>query len=326
MSDESDFEEFVRLTDRFEKPSRVGRSVFPTSAEEPIESKDRIVSPGQPTQYALFDDGYKPTTSTVRFLPSGSYVVNVSQHGPYVSPMPEPSGLLLELPEMRSDDIIKLVQNFWDSEKDYKEGNEFVIGGAIFKQGLLIYGPPGSGKSCTLKILSKKLIEREGLVFYSSVHPMHLGNFLSDFSKIETQRKIIVILEDIDSQIEQFGESNFLEVLDSAKTIDNVLFVATTNYPERLDPRIYNRPGRFANVVKVGYPTIKAREAYLKAILKNHKDIPYIVEHSDGFTVDHLSSLVNSVYREKKELKSEIERLRTLFKVPKANESLKIGF
>ena len=69
--------------------------------------------------------------------------------------------------------------------------------------------------------------------------------FLGDFAKIENNRKCIVILEDLDSLISNFGESHYLEMLDSAKTIDNILFIATTNYPEKLDPRIYNRPGRF---------------------------------------------------------------------------------
>ena len=182
-----------------------------------------------------------------------------------------------------------------------------------------------SGKSCTLKIVSNKLVERGGTVFFASSHPATVMSFLSDFSKIETNRKSIVILEDLDSLIQNFGESTYLEMLDSAKTIDNVLFIATTNYPDRLDQRIYNRPGRFSHVVKIGLPTVKAREAYLKAILKNHRDVPYMVEHTQGFTIDHLTALVNEVYRCKKDLKEEIERLRTLFKMPKSEEDRGIG-
>src|SRR5690606_38395846 len=52
-------------------------------------------------------------------------------------------GLLLELPEMRSEEVINIVENFWNSEKDYKEGNQFVIGGATYKAGIMLYGPPG---------------------------------------------------------------------------------------------------------------------------------------------------------------------------------------
>jgi hypothetical protein len=182
-----------------------------------------------------------------------------------------------------------------------------------------------SGKSCTIKIVSNKLVQRNGIVFYASGNPGRIQQFLSDFARIERDRKSIVILEDIDSLINSHGEDRYLEMLDSAKTIDNVLFIATTNYPERLDPRIYNRPGRFSHVIKIGLPGPKAREAYLKAILKNHRDVEYIVDHSSGFTIDHLTALVNATYREKKNLTDEIERLRLLFKIPKADDKAPIG-
>lgn len=329
MSNEiSDAQEFANLSNKYEEENLITKYAKGILAQ-PSEMKGDDESgpvPGAPTQYALYGPGYAATTPTVPTLPPGCYDIVADNKTAYVVPAPKPTGLLLELPEMRSDDVIRLVENFWNSEKDYKEGNEFVVGGAAFKAGIMLYGEPGTGKSCTIKIVSNKLVERGGTVFYASTFPGTVMAFLGDFSKIERNRKCIVILEDIDSLIHNFGESSYLEMLDSAKTIDNVLFIATTNYPDRLDPRIYNRPGRFSHVVKVGLPGPKAREAYLKAILKNHRDVAEIVENSSGFSIDHLSALVNSVYREKKELGKEIERLRTLFKVPKCEEEKKIGF
>jgi SpoVK/Ycf46/Vps4 family AAA+-type ATPase len=243
----------------------------------------------------------------------------------YAAPVLPPCGLLLELPEMRSDYVINLIEQFWNSEKDYKEGNEFVRGGAAYKAGIMLYGPAGTGKTCSVKIVANKMVERGGIVFYASMPPNIITHFLEDFSRIEGERKCIVILEDIDSLIHSFGEQGYLEMLDSAKTINNVLFIATTNYPDKLDPRIYNRPGRFSHVVRIGLPGEKAREAFLKAILKNHRDVPEIVSKTDGFSVDHLSAIVNSVYREGKPLAQEIERLRKLFKVPKSEDAKAMG-
>lgn len=301
-------------------PSDEGR---PTLAKSP-DGKD--VKPGQPTQYALYASGYAAATPTIKELPPDCYDIHADSKCVYVTPALKPTGILLELPEMRSEDVIKLVDSFWNSEKDYKEGNEFVIGGASFKAGVMIYGPPGSGKSCTIKIVSKKLVDKGGTVFYSSGHPSHVSTFLVDFAKIEPNRKSIVILEDIDSLINRYGDSDYLEMLDSAKSIDNVLFIATTNYPERLDPRIYNRPGRFSHVIKIGLPGTKTREAYLKAILKNHRDVAEIVSKTAGFTIDHLTHLINAVYREKKNLANEIDRLKAMYKMPKAeNKPLGIG-
>lgn len=325
MSEIDDAKDFMEQIDAglMEAQDRPKKNRKDQATASPTSDSD--LNPGQVTQYALYGEGYTATTPTIESLPPGSYDVCADSKCVFVVPSLPASGLLLELPEMRSDDVIRIVENFWNSESDYKEGNDFVVGGARFSAGLLIYGPPGSGKSCTIRIVSNKLIERGGTVFFASSNPNAVMSFLSDFARVEKERKSIVILEDIDSLIANFGESLYLEMLDSAKTIDNVLFIATTNYPELLDPRIYNRPGRFSHVVKIGLPTEKARDAYLRAILKKYDDVPYIVENTDGFTIDHLTALINSVYREKKELTGEIKRLRTLFKVPKAGSQAKLG-
>jgi energy-coupling factor transporter ATP-binding protein EcfA2 len=321
LDDVKDWVESVSLQTYCEKhPTSI------STGDQVSLSKKRDVAPGALTQYALHRNGYMATTDTVGSLPSGCYDITSDSEGIYVVPVLPPSGLLLELPEMRSDEVIRLVDNFWSSESDYKDGNEFVIGGAIFKAGVMIYGPPGSGKSCTIKLVSRKLIQQGGTVFYAGGHPGVAMRWLESFAHVEPNRKSIVILEDIDSLITMYGESSYLEMLDSAKTIDNVLFIATTNYPEQLDPRIYNRPGRFSHVVKIGLPSAVTREAYLKAVLKNHRDVEYIVKNSEGFTIDHLTALLNGVYREKKNLENEMKRLRTLFKVPKSdNDRPSIG-
>lgn len=321
-----DIDDFIDATDAWsEPPEDPRRSSILGGLSELAAASIHPASPNVVSQYAIHGGGYAATSATVPTLPSGCYDIASDDKCVFAVPSPPQAGLLLELPEMRSDDVIKLIDIFWNSEKDYKQGNEFVIGGAAYRAGVMVYGPPGSGKSCTLKIVSNKLVERGGIVFYASAHPSAVMSFLCDFGKVEKNRKCIVVLEDIDSLIRNYGESRYLEMLDSAKTIDNVLFIATTNYPERLDPRIYNRPGRFSHVVKIGLPGTKAREAYLKAILKNHRDVDQIVASTEGFTIDHITALVNAVYREKKNIKSEIERLKKLFKVPKAGEEQTLG-
>lgn len=323
MSELDDASDWAAAAEGFEGDSDSKR---PRAIRQPdYDDEDEKKTPGMPTQYAKYGPGFMATTPTVATLLSGCYDIQADNNGVFVVPALPPSGILLELPEMRSDAVISVVDNFWNSEKDYKEGNEFVVGGAQFKAGVMIYGPPGSGKSCTIKIVSKKLVERGGTVFFSSGHPANTMRWLEDFARVEPNRKSIVILEDIDSLIQNYGEGSYLEMLDSAKTINNVLFIATTNYPEHLDPRIYNRPGRFSHVIKIGLPAPATRKAYLEAILKNHQDVAEIVKESEGFTIDHLTALVNGVYREKKDLKTELARLRTLFKVPKGSDKPSMG-
>lgn len=320
MSEIDDAVEWAQAAESYEKPESDGGRRTRRPSDDYFDDDDNEKKPGVVNQYALYGGGYMATTATVKTIPPGCYDVQADNRGVFVVPTLPPSGLLLELPEMRSEEVIRVVDNFWNSEADYKEGNQFVIGGASFKAGVMIYGPPGSGKSCTIKLISKKLVDKGGTVFFSSGNPELTMSWLADFARVEPNRKCIVILEDVDSLIDRYGEAHYLEMLDSAKTIDNVLFIATTNYPEKLDPRIYNRPGRFSHVIKIGLPTDKAREAFLKAVLKDHRDVDQIVAESKNFTIDHLSALINAVYREKKPLEQELKRLRTLFRVPKADD------
>lgn len=328
MSDIDDAAEFAAAGEQFKEDARDEQPKALSTSDDGAElkkSQTEEAIPGQVSQYALYGKGYTATTPTIKNLPPGCYDIKADNNCVFVTPQPLPTGLLLELPEMRSDEVISIVENFWNSEKDYKEGNEYVVGGAAYKAGVMIYGPPGTGKSCTIKLVSRKLVERGGTVFYASGHPAHVMSFLTDFTTVEKDRKCIVILEDIDTLIHNYGEYQYLEMLDSAKSVNNVMFIATTNYPERLDPRIYNRPGRFSSVVKIGFPGKAARKAFLEAILKKHDHVAEIVEKSAGFSIDHLSALVNAVYREKKSMPNEIERLRKLFSIPKSEEEKVIG-
>lgn len=331
MSD--DFDDFIEATENPQPSAPPTRGETSKRTKSTLESllfgdsdgKENNVTPGQLSQYALFGTGYMAAPPTVSIIPPGIYQIAVSQQGIYFDPMKPPSGMLLELPEMRCEHVIKTVEHFWNSEKNYKDGNDLVIGDAPYRSGIMLYGPPGSGKSCTIKILCRKIVERGGIVIMSSGNPEFLSGALQQLSKIEPNRKVIVVLEDIDSQVERYGESHYLQILDGAESINNAVFIATTNYPERLDPRIYNRPGRFSHVIKIGMPTVLAREAYLKAILKKHENVPEIVAGTEGFSIDHLTALINSCFREGRDLKEEMVRLRNLFKIPKANEDRKLG-
>ena len=311
-------DDFPSFDDIFGKAEK---DLPPLSGLQHIKSKEDDKEPkaGEVCQYSLYRNGYMASNATIKNLSNGCYDIKVNSDGVYVTPLLPPTGILFDLPDLKSNDVMEKIETFWNSEKDYKEGNEYVIGGATFKSGVLLWGPQGSGKSSIIKLASSKLVKRNGIVFFADINPAYVMEFLENFTRIEPDRKCIVILEDLDSLIRNYGDSGYLEMLDSAKSINNVLFIATTNYPEKLEPRIYCRPGRFAEVIKVDMPTPIARKAFLEAILKKHDDVEYIVDHSNGFSIDHLSALVNSVYRQKKDLKNEIVRLRSLFKVPKSD-------
>ena len=136
--------------------------------------------------------------------------------------------------------LIAEVHKFWGLREQFKNGNDLAFGGYLHKRGYMLFGPPGSGKTSTVKFLSNDIVKMGGIVIYADCEPHNVGHMIGAVSVIEPDKQMIVVLEDFDSLIENYGEANYLSLLDGESSTDNTLFLATTNYPSRLDPRIYN--------------------------------------------------------------------------------------
>ena len=111
--------------------------------------------------------------------------------------------------------------------------------------------------------------------------------------------------------------------------INKIIFIATTNYPERLDARIINRPSRFDLIVKIDLPNAEARALYLRTCLgKTQTDDGIdLVERTSGLTFAHLRELIVSVYCLDYPAEAAIERLQHMKVKPKSSElSGAIGF
>lgn len=118
--------------------------------------------------------------------------------------------------------------------------------GVTWKRGILLLGPPGNGKTESIKALLK---EAEG------VSPLYVKSFSTRmgpeqgiqaiFEHARTHAPCILILEDLDSMLVPEARSFFLNELDGLADNEGILTIATTNHPERIDDAILNRPSRF---------------------------------------------------------------------------------
>lgn len=244
-------------------------------------------------KWAVFGNTYSPCEQAVDTLPPGHYVVDMSpSRGIFFTQKTVSTDKLLELPDTASNDVIKGIENFWTREEHYRKFN------FIWKRGILLTGPPGSGKTSTVQIVIKKVIERGGLVFYVR-NPTIICQGLEVFRHIEPKRQILVVMEDLDAIIAQYNDPEILALLDGELQIDNVVFIATTNYPEKLDQRIKNRPSRFDVLKVIGMPSLAARKMFLE--LKNDRlrtdagQLDRWVKETDGFSIAHLKELIISV-------------------------------
>jgi SpoVK/Ycf46/Vps4 family AAA+-type ATPase len=288
-------------------------------------SDEEEVRPGKLVQYQENAEGYAPTTKTITRLLPAVYTVDYVNRLLTFTPKDVKTDKLVKLPDTKSDEVLQRIKSFWPLKEEFKNGNEKADGGYLHKMGIFIHGPPGSGKTCTVKLIMIDIIERGGIVLMGDTNPSILAEGLRALRLIEPEKPVVVVFEDFDSLIRKFGDQLYLAILDGEHSIDNSLFIATTNYPDRFDPRIYNRPGRFNDVVKIGMPNEDARRMFLKLKLKDHTDVETIVSSTKGFSIDHLKALILAVYFEKKDLTNEIERLRKLWVPPEEDGGKTMG-
>jgi SpoVK/Ycf46/Vps4 family AAA+-type ATPase len=134
------------------------------------------------------------------------------------------------------------------------------------------------------------------------------------FRKIEPHRQAVCVFEDLDNIIEVYGEGEILNWLDGFYQVDQVINIATTNYPENLDRRLVSRPRRFDRIIKIEGPPAELRRAYLLKKLPDadQGEIQTWVERTDGLSLAALAELVISVYCLGEDFEETLQSLREM--------------
>lgn len=122
------------------------------------------------------------------------------------------------------------------------------------------------------------------------------------------------MIEDVDEIINRFGEHTLLALLDGENQVENIVHIATTNYPEILGARIVNRPSRFDERILVGMPTALARQTYLSRTTfgLSLKELDRWVKDTDGLSIAHLRELAAAVLCLEQPYDQVIQRLKAM--------------
>jgi len=263
---------------------------------------------------------FVPTQNTTKKIPAGYYTTRYTPNiGCFLCKQNLNTDDLLYFPDSELQEIIDQTDYFWSDEVSEK----FKKHGFLRKRGYMFYGAAGTGKTCLVHLIMQHLIKKFDGVVISGKSPHRLQQILINFRKIEPQRKIMGLFEDIDAIIAEHGDSELLSLLDGEDSIDNILFIATTNYPEKLDRRIIGRPRRFDILKKIDYPNTENRKIFFKEKLKiTGKELKKYIDATQNFTFAAMAELVICTACLGLNFDEAVTRLKNLTKntIPSSNE------
>ena len=199
----------------------------------------------------------------------------------------------LILRDSLKDEIQKDFTQFFDSREIYGRY------GIPWKRGAIFIGPPGNGKTHTLKALINQLGKP---CIYVRSFKAEYGTEQENMGEVFKRARMapsIVVLEDLDSMIDNNNRSFFLNELDGFQSNNGVVVLATTNHPGKLDSSILDRPSRFDRKYHFHLPADAERLAYimkwnndLQAELQvSEKAAAKVVGATEGFSFAYLKEL-----------------------------------
>jgi hypothetical protein len=222
-------------------------------------------------------------------LPPGTY--SIQRRNGTVCFVPEnvqTDGIIVLEHSLQST-ILSDIKKFWTKGEIYKK---FDI---LHKRGYLVHGPQGSGKTGVIYQLCDAIKEVGGFSVMVDTPDVD-GPAIRRLREVEPDRPILGIIEEIDMQISEYDEAEWASLLDGEYSVNNIIWVATTNNIEKLHPRFRNRPSRFDMVVEVGMPTKNDRARYVAHKFSNVSAelLNKISIDTEGFSLAHLKELLVS--------------------------------
>lgn len=203
------------------------------------------------------------------------------------------------------EELIELVQFL-------KNPRKFTKLGARIPKGVLLVGPPGSGKT----LLARAVAGEAGVPFFhtsgSEFEEMLVGAGASRvrdlFKKARRASPCIIFIDEIDAVAKKRGTTlhsgnteqtlnQILVEMDGLEPRTNVIVMAATNRPDVLDPAIL-RPGRFDRTVVLTLPDANEREQILQIHSKNKKlsskiDLSSVARRTVGYSGADLENVLN---------------------------------
>ena len=177
-------------------------------------------------------------------------------------------------------------------------------------RGIILAGPPGTGKTMYAKALACRTNTTTILISAEMINQRF--EVKSIFRLARRLSPCLVIIEDIDTAgtvSRRFTDhpilGEYLQSMDGMEPNDGVVVVATTNHAENIDPAISDRPGRFDRIIQVPLPDKSQRKQIIENLLKiipaekiPNKTLQSIASRSSGLSGAWIKELVQTAFIE----------------------------
>tara|TARA_B100000941_G_scaffold53186_1_gene34340 strand:- start:4291 stop:6522 length:2232 start_codon:yes stop_codon:yes gene_type:complete len=177
-------------------------------------------------------------------------------------------------------------------------------------KGVLLHGPPGTGKT----MIAKAVATETNAHFTSINGPEIISKYYGEsekqlreiFDEASNNAPAIVFLDEIDSicpkredvsgEVERRVVAQMLTLMDGMQGRDNVIVIGATNRRDAMDPAL-RRPGRFDREIEIGVPDREGRKEILdvhtrQMPIADDFDVDWVLENSYGFVGADLAALV----------------------------------
>jgi len=218
-----------------------------------------------------------------------------------------PQGKFLPIPETTFDDV-KILEAKKQAIKVgalefFKKKDIYVKNKLTFKRGLIFAGEPGTGKTLVGKALMKEtdstfiwLTAKDLLTHYGDIDAKAFGRLLEMAKELAPS---VLFAEDIDDYLESKSAIDTIKTqMDGLDSMEGIVTILCTNYPERIPKSLIDRPSRFDDVIMFDLPTETLRyeilDTHLKSVkIKNRKSVlTATAKNSEGLTGAHLKEVV----------------------------------
>jgi hypothetical protein len=207
-------------------------------------------------------------------------------------------------PTLRADQLILAPETLGEVQRQVVEvarhKERLLAAGQHLKRGVLLFGPPGVGKTHTVRFLESSLVGTT--VVQLTGNTIHL--IAQAASVARALQPAMVVVEDVDLIAEERGLQpgqhpllfQLLNEMDGLAEDADVVFVLTTNRPDLLEPALAARPGRVDQAVALQLPDAAARRAlfelYRGDLEVDTSGLDDVLARTDGVTASFLKELL----------------------------------